>query len=35
MAGELECSVAQMAAAYLGCIEAPDVFVAVVMEPSG
>ena len=25
MAGELECSVAQMAAAYLGCIEAPEV----------
>ena len=33
MAGELECSVAQMAAAYLGCIEAPDV--AMVIEPSG
>ena len=30
MAGELECSVAQMAAAYLGCIGAPDVAI----EPS-
>ena len=33
MAGELECSVAQMAAAYLGCIEAPDMVV--VIEPCG
>lgn len=33
MAGELECSVAQMAAAYLGCIEAPDM--AAVIEPCG
>ena len=33
MAGELECSVAQMAAAYVGCIEAPDM--AVVIEPCG